>query len=94
MKLNELYAIAKKELAGLSLLENSDFRLEQAEFNKDEKVWVIVVSYLVENVNKPIKSTWSPLVTNSEYPFHRIYKKVKINETNEVIGFYMFNPEQ
>jgi hypothetical protein len=54
---------------------------------------VVVVSFLVENVNKPVKSTWSPLVTTTEYPFHRIYKKVKINENNEVIGFYMFNPE-
>lgn len=87
MKLKDLYAIAKKELGELSPLQNSDFRLEQAEYNKDEKVWEIVVSYLVENINKPTKS-FIPLAT--DFPFHRIYKKVKINDQYEVIGFYIY----
>ena len=51
MNLKELYQIAKNELSELSPFENSDFRLEQAEFDKDEKVWEIVISYLVENTN-------------------------------------------
>ena len=91
MNLKELYAIAKQELGELSPLENADFRLEQAEYNEEEKTWEIVVSYLVENVNKPIK-TFSPLLTTTEYPFHRIYKKVRINDRSEVIGFYIYNP--
>lgn len=91
MKLKELYAIAKKELGALSPLEKSDFRLEQAEYNKDEKVWEIVVSYLVENTNKPIHP-FTPLA--SDFPFFRIYKKVKINDQNEVIGFYIFNGKE
>jgi hypothetical protein len=91
MKLNELYAIAKRELEELSPLNNSDFRLEQAEYKKDEKVWEIVVSYLVENTNKPI-NTFNPLA--SQYPFHRMYKKVKINDQNEVIGFYIYNDKE
>ena len=91
MKLKELYAIAKQELEELSPLPNSDFRLEQAEYNKAEKVWEIVVSYLVENTNKPVKS-FMPLTT--EFPFYRIYKKVKINDKNEVIGFYIYNNKE
>jgi hypothetical protein len=93
MKLKELYAIAKKEIGDLSPLENADFRLEQAELNKDDNTWEIVVSYLVENVNKP-RTTFSPLLTTTEYPFHRLYKKVKINDKNEVIGFYIFNANE
>ena len=88
MKLKELYAITKKELEELSPLKNADFRLEQAEFNKDEKVWEIVVSYLVENTNKPT-NTFNPLA--SQYQFHRMYKKVKIDDQNQVIGFYIYN---
>jgi hypothetical protein len=87
MELAELYKIAKQHLEGLSPLPNPDFRLEQAEFNEEEKVWEIVISYLVFNVNKPE----SPLgIISTKYPYYRIYKKVKINEEKEVIGFYMF----
>jgi len=88
MKLKELYAISKKELEELSPLSNADFRLEQAEFNKDEKVWEIVVSYLVENTNKAT-NMFTPLA--SQYQFHRMYKKVKIDDQNQVIGFYIYN---
>jgi hypothetical protein len=62
----------------------------QAEYNNKDKNWEIVVSYLVENVNKPIKS-FAPLAT--EFKYHRIYKTVKINDAGEVIGFYMYNKE-
>lgn len=88
MNLKELYTIAKKELEDLSPLKNADFRLEQAEYNKDEKTWEIVVSYLVENTNKPM-NTFNPLA--AQYQFHRMYKKVKINDQNQVIGFYIYN---
>lgn len=87
MNLKELYQIAKNHLEDLSTLENSDFRLEQAEYNKDEEVYEIVVSYLVENTNKPN----SPLgALTSGFTFHRIYKKVKIDKNKQVIGFYIF----
>jgi hypothetical protein len=87
MNLKELYEIAKNELESLSTLENADFRLEQAEFNKDEEVWEVVVSYLVENTNKPFSALGA---LTSGFTFHRIYKKVKIDKNNQVIGFYIF----
>jgi hypothetical protein len=84
--LKELLDIAKENLQNLSTLPNPDFRLEQAEFNRDEKEWEIVVSYLVENTNK--KSALSAL---TDFQFHRIYKKMKIDENKEIKGFYIFN---
>lgn len=87
MNLKELYKIAKDELEVLSPFENSDFRLEQAEFNKEENVWEIVVSYLVQNTNKPS----SPIgVLSTSYPYHRMYKKVKIDDKKQVVGFYIY----
>ncbi len=87
MNLKELYQIAKDELEVLSPFENSDFRLEQAEFNKDENVWEIVVSFLVQNTNKPT----SPIgVLSTIYPYLRMYKKVKIDNEKRVIGFYIY----
>ncbi len=85
MDLKEFYAIAKEQLEELSPLDHADFRLEQAEYNKKEKAWEIVVSYLVENTNKLSKSL---------FPFERIYKKLKINDTKEVIGYYIYNDKE
>lgn len=87
MNLKELYQISKAELSELSSLDNSDFRLEQAEYDKEKKIWEIVVSYLVENTNKPT----SPIgALTGGYQFHRIYKKVKIDDDKNVIGFYIY----
>ena len=52
MTFKELYAAAKTQLGAISNLENPDFRLEPAEYKKDEGIWETVVSYLVENTNK------------------------------------------
>lgn len=88
MNFKELYQIAKNELKNLSSLEDADFRLEQAEYNKEEKVWEIVVSYLVNNTEKP-RSPLGPITMG--YDFQRVYKKVKIDDDNKrVIGFYLF----
>ena len=90
MNLKELYHIAKKELEDLSPLENADFRLEQAEYKREEEIWEIVISFLVENTNKPI----SPLgALTSGFNYHRIYKKVKIDKNNQVVGFYIFDKQ-
>jgi hypothetical protein len=87
MNLKELYKIAKDELEVLSPFEDSDFRLEQAEFNKEENVWEIVISYLVQNTNKPS----SPIgVLSTSYPYLRMYKKVKIDDNKQVVGFYIY----
>lgn len=91
MNLKELYAIAKEELSDMSPLENSDFRLEQAEFKGSEGVWEVVVSYLVENTNKPTKP-FAALAP--EFPYLRMYKKLKINDKNKVVGFYIYNNKE
>lgn len=88
MNLKELYQIAKNSFEELSPLQDADFRLEQAEYNKEDKVWEIVVSYLVENTYKPE----SPLgAFSSGLKYDRVYKQVKIDENKNVLGFYIFD---
>ena len=92
MTLKELLDIAKTELRELTTLQNPDFRLEQVEYKKDEGVWDIVVSYLVDNTNKRINPTVNPLGTLTfEFQFHRIYKRLTINKNKEIEGFYLYN---
>jgi hypothetical protein len=87
----DLLSLAKEHLKEMSTLTNPDFRLEQAEFNKDNNSWEIVVSYLVENTNKRT----NPLTAlTSEFQYLRMYKKIKINENGEIIGFYIFNNKE
>lgn len=52
LSFKELLQIAKHNLKDLSPLQNPDFRLEQAEYKKDEQVWDVVVSFLVEILTK------------------------------------------
>lgn len=91
MTLKDLFQTAKNHLEDLTPLSQPDFRLEQAEYDKNEKVWDIVVSYLVENTNKRS----NPLAQlSADFQYHRIYKKLKINDnTKEILGFYIFNKE-
>ncbi len=91
MTLKDLLNLTKEHLKELSTLPDPDFRLEQAEYNADVKTWDIVVSYLVENTNKRANPISSII---SEYPFYRIYKKIKINEKKEIIGFYIFSNKE
>lgn len=87
--LKELYQIAKHELADIIPDENSDFRLEQAVYNESEKFWEIVVSFLTQNLNK----SNSPFVQlGQNLPFERIFKKIKITDQKQVLGFYIYNP--
>jgi hypothetical protein len=88
MKLKDILTIAKNELADLSTIENPDFRLEQAIFKEEEKKWEVVVSYLVENTNKPFKAF---AALSAEFLFLRMYKKLEINDKNEVVSFLMFD---
>ncbi len=90
MTLKELLDITKVQLKDMSTLENPDFRLEQAEYQKDDGIWDIVVSFLVENTNKRT----TPLAAlTSEFQYYRIYKRVKLDEDKNIIGFYIFNKE-
>ncbi|HCE56139.1 MAG TPA: hypothetical protein DER05_14550 [Lutibacter sp.] len=88
MELGELYTIAKNQFDGIANTESPDFRLEQAEFKEKEKIWEIVVSYLVQNANKSENA--SNIFGFQQLPYERIYKKVKINENKKIIGFYIY----
>uniref|UniRef100_UPI00404AFCCB hypothetical protein n=1 Tax=Flavobacterium sp. TaxID=239 RepID=UPI00404AFCCB len=87
MDLKELLDLVKSELKYLSTLDNPDFRLEQAEQQKDTNKWDLVISYLVENTN-PKSSPLSGLT--AEYKYHRIYKKIQIDEKKNIVGFYIY----
>jgi acyl CoA:acetate/3-ketoacid CoA transferase alpha subunit len=86
MKLKDILTIAESELKDLSTVTNPDFRLEQAVYVKERKIWEIVASYLVENTNKPSK-VFAALAP--EFQFLRIYKKLELNENNEMVGFFI-----
>ncbi len=90
LKLKDLLDSTSSQLKGLSSLDNPDFRLEQAVFNHDEKFWEIIVSYLVEDHNKPV-TPMKPFTP--QYPFHRVYKKVILDESGQVSEFQMYGSE-
>lgn len=91
MTLKELLEIARGHLLPLTTVSDADFRLEQAEFNKKESVWEIIVSFLVENTNKKA----SPLsALTSSFQYHRMYKKVKIKSNGDFEGFYIYNNKE
>lgn len=93
MKLKELFKIVQQELIDLHE-DAQDIRLEQVEFKENENLWEVVVSYLLENKNKPLQETKNLLTqiqpTLSSLPFERIYKLVKIDENNNIKGLYIF----
>lgn len=91
MKLKELLDIAISELRTLTTVDKPDFRLEQAIYKEDEKIWEIVVSYLVENTNKPIRTV---LIGQIEFQFLRLYKRLLINESKEIVGMFIFNAKE
>lgn len=90
MKFGDLLNVVKSNLSDLSTLENPDFRLEQAEFLKDEDIWEVVVSYLVENTNRKVTTALGAL-TSGGFEYVRLYKLVKINSDAEVVGLFMYN---
>ncbi|MBU3663529.1 MAG: hypothetical protein FGM41_10075 [Bacteroidetes bacterium] len=87
-KFKELLETATLELKDLTTVQNPDFRLEQAEYNEMKKEWEIVVSFLVKDNNKRLNPIGLSL---SEFEFQRIYKKLKINSSNEIMGLFLFN---
>lgn len=88
MKIKDLLGTIKEELSDLSTLDSPDFRLEQAEKNKDDGYWNVVVSYLVENTNKKIPNFGA--LTSGGFEYVRLYKEVKLNEDGEVLGVFMY----
>jgi hypothetical protein len=91
IKFKDLLEIAKAELTPLTSVSNPDFRLEQIVYNESIEDWEVVVSFLVENTNKRTNPLGIP---TSEFQFHRIYKKLKMNKDNEITGLYMFENKE
>lgn len=81
----DLLKIAVTKLQDLTTVSNPDFRLEQAEFNDSQKEWDIVVSFLIDNTYQRLNPLNLPGLNNQ-----RVYKRLKINSQQEVMGFYMF----
>lgn len=88
LNLKDLLHSATTQLRDLSPLDKPDFRLEQGTYNKEEKVWEVVISYLVENNNKPTNPL-SAIV--AQPPYQRVYKKVIMDEEGQVAEFLMFD---
>jgi hypothetical protein len=91
MNFREIYRIAKDQLESLSTVDKPDFRLEQAEYKKKDKLWEVVVSYLVDKDNEgrsAIAKAAAFEVFNN--PYERVYKTVKINDNQKVVGFYIY----
>ena len=61
MNLEELLDRAKTELEDMASLENPGYRLEQAEYREDEKIWDVVISFLVDHTN--LKQTLLSTIT-------------------------------
>lgn len=87
ISLKEVFEASKSVLSEIVNLPDPDFRLEQVEFKKDEKIWDVVVSFLVINKNRPVGLT--PIITS--LPLERVYKRLKIDENKEILGIYMFS---
>jgi hypothetical protein len=87
MELKNLHKAIKDQLSDVLPLDNSGFRLEQADYNKKMKNWEVVISYLNEIINKPITSKTS---IPEKVEYKRMYKIIKINDSGEVIGFHMY----
>lgn len=88
MNFKDLLETAKSELKDLSTVENPDFRLEQAVYNKEKDIWEVVVSYLVPNTN--LKQI--PIVEDSyTLKFHRSYQKLEIDKSKTVLGLYIYD---
>ena len=87
LSLKEVFEAAKKQFSELINIQESDFRLEQLEYKKEEKAWDVVVSYLQENKNRGV----SPTAIFGFLPYERIYKRLKIDENKDVIGIFMFS---
>lgn len=87
LSLKEIFEASKSVLSEIVSLPDPDFRLEQVEFKKDQKIWEVVISFLVANKNRPVGIT--PITFS--FPVERVYKRLKIDENKEVLGIYMFS---
>ncbi|MCP9757571.1 hypothetical protein EGI26_20610 [Lacihabitans sp. CCS-44] len=78
MNFKELYATSKESVESVLTSEPLDFRLEQATKSKDDETWEVVVSYLVNNLNKPAASPLTAAFGTTNLPYERVFKLIKI----------------
>lgn len=88
MTLREVLDAAKVHLKELTTVQEPDFRLEQAEYDKSASEWELVVSFLVDNTNK---RTLPMGLLTSEFQYHRIYKRIKIDDNKEFKGLFIYS---
>ena len=89
MNFKELYATSKENVGDVLGSEPMDFRLEQATKSKDNDNWEVVVSYLVNNLNKPVASPLTTAFGTTNLPYERVFKLIKIKD-REVSEFLIY----
>ena len=88
-KLKELFNIALDYLRDEIALDFLDPRFERAEFKVENFSWEIIISFLVEN---KFRTTYSNNNNGLKRPkYDRIYKRIRIDNNDEVLGFYIHN---
>lgn len=81
------YKKALKELEQVPLENATDFRIEQFEYDPNEKGIVeIIVSFFIS------KSSANQNIM-TKFLSERVYKKIKFTEKGEVKGVYIYNPQ-
>lgn len=87
--LKELLGIAISHLHTFTTVKKPDFRLEHASYKADQKVWNLVVSWLVEQYDEGVAALkWN------KGKYFRMWKRIHINEENMVVGMWFFEEEE
>ena len=87
-KLSALYSKSYEMIKDLLLYKPDDFRIEQIEYDKSNRVDSAVVSFLVKRHLTPMEKK---LITSFNQPNHteRIYKEIRFNNDEEIKGVYI-----
>ncbi len=91
LSFEKLIEISKDVAKKLTNVTEFDLRLEQAEYNKETKVWDIVVSFLYEENEGSNIASFLEIDTTVTTHLTRIYKKFKISDSEEVLGYYFYD---
>jgi hypothetical protein len=91
LSFEKLIEISKNVAKKLTNVPEFDLRLEQAEYDKKNQVWDIVVSFLYEESEKSNIASFLGVETDNTLQLTRIYKKLKISDSEEVLGYYFYD---
>lgn len=91
LQIGKINQIAMEQLSQIYDLSDSDYRLEQFEYDKLKETYTIVVSFLLENKNVEL----SPFtkISSGGWKFERVFKEVKIHKDGQILGIYIYNPK-